>query len=305
MSGIVGATRSQASELPWRTTRSGPASSLPAWGMSASSAGIGAFPSSALPAIDRDWAWGGADGSHVRVCVLDSGIDAAHPMVGAVEGSVTVAEHADGSVGIEACPPQDLAGHGTACAGVIRSLAPKAALHSVRVLTNGKRGSAAALITGLTWAIDQGFEVINLSLATTLEAHYATLHELADRAFFRRCVLVASAHNRPIRSHPWDFSSVVSVASHDAEGFGGYFYNPAAPAEFCARGVRVPVAWPGGGTVVSTGNSFAAPHIAGICALILSKHPWLTPFQLKAVLYQCADNVVGREAGRDDPGHRA
>ncbi len=54
----------------------------------------------------------------------------------------------------------------------------------------------------------------------------------------------------------------------------------------------MPVAWTGGKVVRSTGNSFAAPHIAGICALILSKHPWLTPFQLKTVLYLAADNTA-------------
>ncbi len=43
--------------------------------------------------------------------------------------------------------------------------------------------------------------------------------------------------------------------------------------------------------VINTGNSFAAPHIAGIVALILSKHPGLTPFQVKTMLIACATNV--------------
>ena len=42
-----------------------------------------------------------------------------------------------------------------------------------------------------------------------------------------------------------------------------YFYNPAPPVEFFARGVDVEVAWAGGGTLRSTGNSFATPHISG------------------------------------------
>jgi subtilisin family serine protease len=111
-------------------------------------------------------------------------------------------------------------------------------------------------------------------------------------------VLVVAAHNSPIESFPWNFASVVSVASHAEPDPMRYFYNAAPPVEFCARGVRVPVAAPGGGVSRNTGNSFAAPHIAGIAALILSKHPWLTPFQLKTVLYHCAENVVGRENGR-------
>jgi len=56
--------------------------------------------------------------------------------------------------------------------------------------------------------------------------------------------------------------------------------------------VRVSVPWTGGGERQATGNSFAAPHISGICAKILSKHPWLTPFQLKTVLYLTSRNVA-------------
>jgi subtilisin family serine protease len=54
----------------------------------------------------------------------------------------------------------------------------------------------------------------------------------------------------------------------------------------------VEIAWLGGGTIRASGNSFATPHIAGICALILGKHPELTPFQLKSVLHLTATNVA-------------
>jgi subtilisin family serine protease len=72
-----------------------------------------------------------------------------------------------------------------------------------------------------------------------------------------------------------------------------FFYNPSPPVEFFARGVGVEIAWLGGGTILSTGNSFATPHMSAICALVLSKHPELTPFQLKNVLYLTANNVGG------------
>jgi subtilisin family serine protease len=41
-----------------------------------------------------------------------------------------------------------------------------------------------------------------------------------------------------------------------------------------------------------TGNSFATPHIAGLVARILSKHPGLTPFQVKSILRALAANVA-------------
>ena len=51
----------------------------------------------------------------------------------------------------------------------------------------------------------------------------------------------------------------------------------------------------GGKTIRATGNSFATPHISGICALVRSKHPQLTPFQVKNVLHLTAVNVGGAE----------
>jgi len=70
-----------------------------------------------------------------------------------------------------------------------------------------------------------------------------------------------------------------------------FFYNPDPPVEFFARGVDVEVAWTGGARIRCTGNSFATPHMTGLCALVLGKHPELTPFQLKSVLYLTSSNV--------------
>jgi subtilisin family serine protease len=72
-----------------------------------------------------------------------------------------------------------------------------------------------------------------------------------------------------------------------------FFYNPSPPVEFFARGVDVEVAWVRGARIRCTGNSFATPHISGLCALVLGKHPDLTPFQLKSVLYLTSTNVGG------------
>jgi subtilisin len=132
-----------------------------------------------------------------------------------------------------------------------------------------------------------------MSLSTTKRQFAEVLHDLADTAYFNRTILVASAHNMPVESYPWRFSSVISVGSHSEAESARFFYNPNPPVEFFARGVDVEVAWLGGGRLVCTGNSFATPHIAGIAALVLSKHPELTPFQLKSLLYLTATNVGG------------
>jgi subtilisin family serine protease len=98
----------------------------------------------------------------------------------------------------------------------------------------------------------------------------------------------------PVESYPWRFSSVISVGSHEEADPFVFYANPEPPVEFFARGVGVEVAWVGGGTITATGNSFATPCISAIAALVLSKHPTLTPFQLKSVLYLISSNVGGR-----------
>ncbi|XVQ85987.1 S8 family serine peptidase [Microbispora siamensis] len=301
---------------PWRRERREHFPGVPAWSLATSRLAPEEFGVSRLEDVTREWAWGGdgtgdgsaggdgtgddgagrADGAGVRVCVLDTGVDAGHPRVGGLERSLVVAADGD-DLTVADCDPEDPVGHGTACAGVIRSIAPAVSLTSVRVLTDGRSGSGAALLAGLRWAVEEGFDLVNLSLSTTRSQYLHELHELADRAYFRRCLLVASAHNMPVVSFPWTFSSVISVASHDEPDPMTYYYNPAPPAEFLARGVRVPVAWRRGREIRSTGNSFAAPHITGICALILSRHRWMTPFQLKSVLYLAASNVVASKGG--------
>src|SRR5262249_41857103 len=153
------------------------------------------------------------------------------------------------------------------------ALAPHCEIHSVRVLGDGATGSGDLILAGLRHAVEQGFGVINMSLSTTKKKFAETLHELADLAYFRRIVIVAAAHNMPVESFPWRFSSVISVGSHEEDDPLTWYANPSPPVEFFARGIDVEVAWPGEGSIRATGNSFAAPHIAALCALALAKHP--------------------------------
>lgn len=239
----------------------------------------------------RAWAWGGASGAGVRVAIVDSGIEAGHPLVGRVQGAFAVAETADGELTVVEDSEGDLYGHGTACAAIVRKLAPECEIHSVRVLGGELTGTGPILLHGLRWAIEQRFQVINLSLSTTKSKFALDLRELADRAYYRGTVLVASAHNMPVESYPWRFSSVLSVGSHAGNDPFEFYVNPEPPVEFVAPGVDLELAWLDGGTIRATGNSFATPYMAGLAALVLSKHPGMTPFELKTALRAASNNV--------------
>ncbi|MSO94314.1 MAG: serine protease [Thermoleophilia bacterium] len=265
---------------------------MPAWSLTAEAAASIAIPAEWPHRISRDWAIGGATGVGVDVCILDSGVDGDHPLVGGLESAVAV--NFDGAE-TTIVPDEigDVCGHGTACAGIVRALAPDCRLHSIRVLGEGNAGSGELILGGLRHAIERGFAIVNLSLSTTKRSFAELLHELADNAYFKGTVLVASAHNMPVESYPWRFSSVISVGSHEESDSYVWYANPTPPVEFFARGIDVDVAWFGGSTLQCTGNSFAAPHIVGLSALMISKHPDLTPFQLKSVLYLTATNTGG------------
>lgn len=246
-----------------------------------------------LGEVNRGWAWGESKGEGIRVAVVDSGIEADHPDLGdVVRGGVIVEYKPEGTTEIQPDDaPKDIFGHGTACAGIIHSLAPEAELYSVRVIGNDMKGKAVQFAEGLQWAIENDMRVINLSLSTSKREYYAMFHKLADDAYFKNVVLVSAVNNIPAPSYPSLYSSVISVAAHQGKDPFTFYYNPSPPVEFGAPGIDVEVAWVDKGHSTITGNSFAAPHIAGIAALILAKHPELTPFQLKTVLYACATNT--------------
>jgi subtilisin family serine protease len=227
------------------------------------------------------------------VCIIDSGVDADHPAVGGRVRSYRVLPASrDGQPGsIEADDQSDVAGHGTACAGIIRRLAPDCEIASIRVLGNGLRGSGTALLTALEWAVEQRAQIVNLSLSTRKSELKEQLHDITEKAFFAGTTIVAAAHNGPIDSYPWRFSSVISVGSHNNADSEYFEISPNPPVEFFARGVSIEAAWLNGRISRVSGNSFAAPHIAGMCARILELHPSFRAQELKQVLASTANNL--------------
>ncbi|MEA2172865.1 MAG: hypothetical protein QOD00_457 [Blastocatellia bacterium] len=239
--------------------------------------------------IRPDTIWKGRTGRGVRVAVVDSGMDAAHPALeGKVKESVeAVAE--GGRITFRASSSGDAAGHGTACAGIITSVAPEVELYSVKVLGPNASGSGDMFLAGLDYAIKQRMQVINLSLGTTKPQYFAPLHDLLDRAYHAGCIVVAAANNLPQPSYPSIFSSsLVSVSKREGDNPFDFGYRYGEVIEMLAPGVGVHTAWPGGGYRQLTGNSFACPHIVGIIALIMEAYPDLTPFQVKTILYTIA-----------------
>ncbi|MEO6391249.1 MAG: S8 family serine peptidase [Pyrinomonadaceae bacterium] len=244
-----------------------------------------------------DSTWQSRTGRGVSVAIVDSGIDSQHPaLLGKVSESVEAV--AEGSnIVFQPSTSGDQAGHGTACAGIVASIAPDADFHSVKVLGPNASGSGTMFLAGLEYAIKHKMRVINLSLGTTKSEFFAPMHDLMDRAYHAGCIVVAAANNLPYPSYPSIFSSSIVAVIKRAGGDPfdiGFRYGQVI--EVVAPGVEVEAAWPGGGTRRLTGNSFAAPYVTGIIALLLEAYPDLTPFQVKSALYAIARRNQARRA---------
>lgn len=244
--------------------------------------------------ITPEMVWKGRTGRGVRVAVVDSGIDATHP---ALQGKVKDAVEAvveGGRIAFRSSKDGDAAGHGTACAGIITSVAPDVELYSIKVLGAKASGSGDMFLAGLEYAIKQKVQVINLSLGTTKPQYHGRLHDLLDMAYYAGCIVVAAANNLPQQSFPSIFtSSLVSVVKDDSTDPFKFGYRYGEVIEVVAPGVQVRTTWLGGGYRQLTGNSFACPHVVGIIALIMEAYPNLTPFQIKTILYAIARQNEG------------
>jgi subtilisin family serine protease len=248
-------------------------------------------------AVDRATVFGDSDGRGVTVAIVDSGIERDHPAVGGrvVRGVRVVLDGARPRV-VDDDDRTDPVGHGTACAGIIHALAPAAELVSVRVLGPDNKAPGILFAAAIEWLVAESVPVANLSLSSRKEALFAAFHDLADAAYFGNTLLVCAANNLPGPSYPSLFASVVSVAAHDIPDPWTWFYNAEPPVEFGAWGVDVPVAWNRGGRIVATGNSLAAPHIAGLAALVRQTHARATPFEVKALLAATASSALAGPA---------
>ena len=268
----------------------------PAWSEAFDPARLQPVRALPLPSrINAEWAWGGSSGAGVTVAIVDSGIESGHPRVGTVDGgfaSLIYDPRSDSGIAIDTSPHDDLVGHGTACAAAVRTIAPECALMSVRVLTEKLTGRGEVFAAGLRYAIASGAQIVNCSLSSSRADYKELFQDIADEAYFAGVILVCAVNNVPNPSFPSTFASVISVAAHDGNDPFAYDANPRPPVDFGAPGIDREVAWRGGAVVKATGNSFAAPHIAGHIARLLSKHPGLTPYEVKTVLRACAQNAA-------------
>lgn len=254
--------------------------------------------------INLPAAWDKQKGiSNVVVAVIDSGVSRSHPDLNAnlVPGYDFVDGDSDPSdteyvEGVEVS-------HGTHVAGTISAVtnngigiagvAWNVKIMPIRVLGSDGTGYAVNIIEGINWAVNNGANVINLSLGLTGpkpgDSGTETFMEAIDKAIAKGVTVVAAAGNDGISTvaFPANYPTVIAVSAIDHTGVKASYSNYGPEIDLCAPGGKgEPIDSPVTQMILSTtydklnkkdtyvfmsGTSMAAPHVSGVAALLYSR----------------------------------
>lgn len=246
-------------------------------------------------------------GKGVRIAVLDTGIDTAHPdlktQISAKRSFITGQQVID------------LNGHGTHCAGLIAGnthatrkfrygVAPEARLYIGKVLSNEGVGTDSSILAGIEWALQQKCQLISMSLggAAMPGDPYSTVYEaVAKEALANNCLIIAAAGNESERSrnriapvgHPANCPSIMAVGALNTDlsiaDFSCGGINPdGGQVDIAAPGVNIWSTWKNKAYRRESGTSMATPIVSGISALLLEANPKTTASGLWMKLTQNA-----------------
>ena len=221
------------------------------------------------------------------MAVLDTGVDPTHPdLVGrvvpgwnALTGGATSDDTGNDRDDDGDDQVDEMTGHGTHVAGIIAQVAPGARIMPVKVLDSDGVGDAFYVAAGVFHALDNGADVINLSLGSTRDTRIVA--DAVGEAVAGGIVVVAAAGNFD-RDQPVEFpaatAGVIGVAATDAGDRTAPFSNYGDHLLVSAPGTDIVSAAPGGGTAVWSGTSMATPFVAGSAALLVAAYPdWHVP----------------------------
>ncbi|MDT0309956.1 S8 family serine peptidase [Streptomyces sp. DSM 44917] len=283
-----------------------------------------------VPQIGAPQAWeAGFDGAGTTIAVLDTGIDETHPdLAGQVVGERNFSEAADA---------EDRDGHGTHVAstaagtgahseGTYTGVAPGARLLNGKVLDDTGSGWQSDIVEGMEWAVEQGADVVNLSLGGPAGDTVDPLEEAVDRLSAESDTLfvIAAGNSGPepgTVGSPGTADAALTVGAVDSSdaiadfsSVGPRTRDGALKPDVTAPGVDIAAAGAEGaaiwqyGTPVAdgyaaiSGTSMATPHVAGAAALLAQAHPDWTGERIKAALIASARPTPGEGAFRQGAG---
>ncbi|MFG2924882.1 S8 family serine peptidase [Streptomyces sp. NPDC048305] len=282
-----------------------------------------------VPRIGAPEVWrSGYDGSGVKVAVLDTGVDLAHPdLAGRVldSRSFITGQGVQDKRGHGTHVASTVAGSGAASDGRYKGVAPGAGLLVGKVLDDSGSGDESTVIAGMEWAVAQGADIVSMSLGAPTDEGSDMLSDAVDALSESSGALfvIAAGNTGPRRTtvaSPGTARTALTVGAVDAEdrlaGFSGRgpTASGALKPEITAPGVGI-VAARAAGTHLGTnvgeyyasmdGTSMATPHVAGAAALLAQQHPGWGATRLKDALVSAAKTAPDQDVYQQGAGRLA
>jgi subtilisin family serine protease len=197
----------------------------------------------------------------VRVAVIDSGVNDAHPHVRGVAGGVAIDD--EGRLHPDYL---DRLGHGTAVTAAIKEKAPDVELYAVKVFDRSLATRITTLVAAIDWAAAEKMHLANLSLGTSRLEHEAVLQRAIERAAARGLTIVAARDDEGVRWLPGSLPGVIPVQLDWSCPRDGYrVVGTSGAAVFRASGFARPIAGVPPERNLN-GISFAVANITGVIA---------------------------------------
>lgn len=269
--------------------------------------------------IGADQAWNTQKGSpNVVVGVIDTGLTTTHPDLAANvwsnpgelagngiddDGNGYIDDVHGYDFAYNDPTPDDVFGHGTACAGIIAALqdnfiggcgvAPLCKVAGVKTAIDSGYLYDSANVPGMVYCADEGFEVISMSFYS--DDVTPAERDAIDYCWDHDVVPVAAAGNdaRVFPYYPGAYENVIAVAALDTGFNKAGFSNWGSWVDVAAPGVSITTTTSGGGyTTGFAGTSGACPHVAGLAALLRGANPTKTNAEIRAALENGSIPVV-------------
>jgi thermitase len=248
-----------------------------------------------LPKISAPQAWDISVGSSiVPIAVLDTGVDPTHPDL--ASKLLSGYNFYDGNT-----DTRDVYGHGTAVAGVAAALSNNSfgvtgiawnnPIMPLRISAPDGWATYSAMASAITYAVDKGVRVINLSYGGTSSS--TTLQNAVNYAWNKGAIVFASAGNSSTDSptYPAACTNAVAISATTSNDLLASFSNYGNWIDLSAPGSGIYTTLNGGGYGYKSGTSFSAPIAAGLAALIISANPSLSNKDVVDIMKMNADDL--------------
>jgi thermitase len=265
--------------------------------------------------VDAVEAWTLAQGTEIKVAVLDSGVDGNHEDISSKV--VARANFSSSSTQPGELVAEDHYGHGTHMSGTVAATAdngrgvagvcPKCTILAGKVLNDSGVGSSSTLANGINWAVANGAKVINMSLGVRASR---TLEAAVNNAWNKGVVLVAAAGNggNQAQIYPAGYPNVIAVGATDNNDLKASFSTYGASwVDIAAPGVNVFSTFPNHPFALETqnnrsrnydvgnGTSVSSAIVSATAALVWSKYPGAKAADIRLKVESSGDVKAGTE----------